>query len=192
MAAFQQQGSVTLRCYTINGDNPDSIISPSSGEICLCVNETGGTAGVWQFQGDTWVQIGGSGMLSKTITLTSDQILNSNTSPVTLIDAPGAGKQINLLSVQGFYDYGTANYSGTDNSAGLIQGDTTYLLETTIGKVLQSASSDSQFKDVLGNENGGNTGISLYNQPIQFYTQGSNPSDGDGSVTITLVYAITN
>ena len=53
-----------------------------------------------------------SGIVTADVTLTTEQILALNATPVELVAAPGALKAIDVVSIQAFLDYNSAAYAG--------------------------------------------------------------------------------
>lgn len=116
------------------------------------------------------------------VTLTSAQILSSNTTPIQLIAAPGAGKMIMVLSFAGNLTYNTATYA-TNTSGQLVQGATlvrTFSLAfTTSGQIYLAPSSPPLALS-----------STLENQSISFSTQTGDPTAGDGTIDLHLTYTV--
>ena len=158
-------------------------VTPSVGNTLVCIDTFG-----------DYVTSYGTQYLRDSIS--STRILTSHSHPDTIVVSPGAGKQIQVLSEQWKYVYGTIPYS--DAHTDLFQGDTINGLNGNagstygIGHQLENASSPISIKISPGQaytQNGQDN--SLYNAPIVFYTTDQNPSDGDGYLILTLVYIIT-
>lgn len=125
-----------------------------------------------------------------TVTISSAQILNSFTTPITLLPAPGVGYQWQVVSVQGYYNYSTAVYvSGGGAGFGLTQGDISYLIDggaSNLNGILTTSTTTGQFKLRLGAQPNGSNALSLYNQPVKFYSTTANPTVGGGSLILTI------
>ncbi len=128
-------------------------------------------------------------VLTNKITLSSAQLLNIFTSPVTIIPAPGAGKAINILSVAASLNFNSVAYTGgeilsileTDGS-----GNSWTSLTSGITTLLDEAANRYLFKNPTPNF------FSAINSPIVVTTGVGNPATGDSTVTIEIVYRITN
>lgn len=137
---------------------------------------------------------GGGVITTVTVNVTSSQILNSFTSPVTLLPAPGNGLQWNVLSYQGYYTFGSSPYTAT-GFIGLMQGDVNNIIDGYLdifNTILLNAPNSTQFKGAVGSNNYSVNSISLYNQPVQFYSDTANPTGGDGSFSITIIAVLTS
>jgi hypothetical protein len=126
-------------------------------------------------------------LLSVKVSLSSSQILNATTSPVTVIPAPGAGKVVVIIQSVYSYIFGTTPYSG--GPVGLYYGTTPN--QADYGQLFFFALSASSF-GLVGQ--GGNQSdlISQYeNQPILF--TGTGPyTGGDGTGAVTVWYVIAS
>lgn len=134
-------------------------------------------------------------IMTVTVAISSAQILNSFTSPVTLLPAPGGGFQWNVISVQGYYTYSGTPYTAV-STIGILQGDIGNLLDLAAGTftyLLTAANASSSFKDTLGNGAiASSNGSNFYNMPVQFYTQTANPQAGTGTLLLTITAIKTN
>lgn len=120
-----------------------------------------------------------------TVLLTPQQLLNSFTNPIVLIPAPPAGQQIHVVSGQIFYTFGTTAYN--TSGTGLFQGGE-YLDDGSIGSILSNFPNQG-LKLGLGYDPASGT---LYNSAVTVYSPGANPTGGDGTLSISLVYTITD
>ena len=125
-----------------------------------------------------------------TVTVTSAQMLALQGSPVTLIDAPGAGNYIQVSLVIIFLDYNTVSY--VSGGATSIRLD--YL--TDIGGSANLVDVFTQnysiiYETTVPTSNGSPTpAVSLINQSVILLNSGDNLVDGDSDVIIKLYYNI--
>lgn len=161
------------------GTDPVAVVAPgTSGQV---LTSNGDNAD------PTW-QAGGAAIA--TVSLTSAQIKNLAGSPVTIVAAPGAGRAIVPLSwVLIVTDSDYTNNSTTDFYFGSQRGDTG----------LSSASQTPG--DVFAAGTGGGaefapahlfTLATIENLPIVLATDGADLTDGAGTATAMIVYAIAD
>ena len=118
------------------------------------------------------------------VTLSSAQILNSFTTPVELIPAPGAGKVIDFKSALIVLNYGTTPYATNINSVIWIFDDTTPLINTfTIGASANTIHKRSAVDYTAALS-------SFENQAIFYQTEDGNPTAGDSTLDIYITYSI--
>jgi len=115
------------------------------------------------------------------VTVSSAQLLAINTTPITLIAAPGAGKRIVIVSFSSNYNYGTIAYA-TDTDLTFTLGSSGFA-----GSIDISASADS-FNVSTGLDFASTS--SLDNSALSITTTTSDPTAGDGDVDIHLEYRI--
>jgi hypothetical protein len=128
--------------------------------------------------------------------ISSTQILNSYTSPDTLIAAPGAGYSINVNAVRYYYAYNTAAYT-IASTADIFEGDTINPISKNLNTTLKTAASPVYGYSTIGiNPNSSpiglplNQAISFDNKPLRFYSRTSNPTGGSGYVIVYIDYTI--
>lgn len=128
-------------------------------------------------------------IFTATVSVSSAQILNSNSSPVQLIASPGAGKFISILSCDVYYDYNSVAYA-TNINTGLRYGSGTAIVASTQASAIINQTSD-RFQKWL-QENTLNVGsTSIYeNQGIFFTTFAGNPTAGNGTLKFYITYVI--
>ena len=120
------------------------------------------------------------------VTLTSAQILALNTTPITLVGAPGANKYISVDEIVGILDFGSAAYVGTNavefrytNGAGAkVTGD-------GANAWLNSASS-AAVKTVAA------AVTPVANAPVVASVPTANPTTGDGTITFDVLYRVVS
>jgi hypothetical protein len=118
------------------------------------------------------------------ITLSSSQILNSNSSPIEILDAPGANKTNIIVSIIADCSFLTTAYS-TNTNARIYQTGSS----TNIG--LQNnflGFTSDQLTVILPISSGSRTEQYVKNQKTFYQTTGGDPTAGDGSITLTIFY----
>lgn len=130
-------------------------------------------------------------MRSATVELSSTQILNSNTTPVEILPAPGPGKYLILFATFSKLHFGTAPYNLFAAPVASI-GPTINNHEITAASQSQMASAADNIEEL----NHGVIGVpagpaaDFENQAAAFYTPVLNPYGGDGTLTLTIWYEI--
>jgi hypothetical protein len=118
------------------------------------------------------------------VSLSSAQILNSFTTPVQLIAAPGAGKSIVATSYLIIYPNGTTAYA--TNTTGYIAYDTDLVSDQLFGNF--------NLAIVSGEQNAGRaadvTRATFENKAIFFKTDTGNPTAGDGTIDLYITYQV--
>lgn len=199
-----QKGAVNAITGTINLTAGTQIESNSSSLPGTCVVGqtyflTGTTAGQNWYgctATNTWtLQSGGSvdpTLIQYTsVHLTSSQIKNLTTVPITLIAAPGANKYIELVSVSVVYLYGTTTYTagattfigygnGTSVIGGLASGFATTTFTGGVSQVSFQAANQPQADSVT----------SIVNQPITTANFTTDFATGDGTAYVHLSYRV--
>ena len=115
--------------------------------------------------------------------ISSTQILNSYTSPDTIIMGAGAGTTINVISVRYKYVYSTAPYTipiicGLSQSGQLFETESTNLLALTTNANAKSAVATSQ------------STITFSNAPILYTSVSGDPTGGGGYLIVYIDYTI--
>lgn len=133
----------------------------------------------------TW-QASGSGVVqSATVTLDSADIVSLHTTPITIIPAQGSGTVIQLIAMTISMDYNSIPYA-TDVTLRLLNGVS---VANQDGSCLSSASDYYANKNLQSNYSvsGGNT---FENVAITMTTPTSNPTAGNSSLKITVLYTV--
>jgi len=143
---------------------------------------TGQTRGISAAQ----VNAGIGGAQTIKVTLTSAQLLNSFTAPITLIAAPGAGKIINIVECVFQYNYGTITYIQPNNC--FIYTNTINYAQIAFGAGFLT-SVTSKLGKVTFNSSASSSAFAA-NQSIIFGTAAANPTTGDGTLDLYLTYTI--
>jgi hypothetical protein len=121
----------------------------------------------------------------------ASEVLALNSSPKTIIAAPGVGKSISIMSVETQLAFGTAAYTTNTSlrlkcaGAGfdlIAQGD---ILLSTVSRTLRA--------DTVVSTSSGTTNTQVVdNAAIQAYVATGNPAAGDSDLFIRVWYTITN
>lgn len=128
-------------------------------------------------------------ILKKKITISSSQILNSYTTPITVIEARG-GYTINLLSVFGKYNYGTVSYDWPEAAVIVAAGPPLPLVEINSGLLNGTVSAYFNYSVNVYDQPGAqafDNGI-----PLVFKTLIANPTNGNGTLTLELTYKLVD
>ena len=181
----------------LSGVNSQLMAADTNGKVkgycspAICVPDTAGQAGkVLEYNGSavTWATASGGGpqVFQDSIFVSSEQILNSATSPVQL--EPGIpGHNYQILAIREEYTYGTTPYTeGTfmfvtqDNSTfGTLFSDIALILSTASGSVF-----------MINAYNGTSTGV-VRGDPLTLYAGGGGSlTGGDGTLKIYITYTI--
>jgi len=133
----------------------------------------------------TFKAAGGGAVQSVTVTLTSAQLKALNTTPVTIVAAPGAGKQILVFAV--FYEliFGTAAYTNID-APGLYYNN-------ALSAPIEAGATAANIFGASGNKTGRGTPGSASNTigpnaPVVFADDQA-WATGDGTGSVTAFYA---
>lgn len=121
-------------------------------------------------------------------TVTAAELLDLFTTPIELIAAPGAGKLIKILSTSALYKVGTVPYTlgaGTTAVRYGVGGSDLFgtLINTILGNVTDRLAITSSISSAANEPSRINTAITLVHG-VQ------NPTDGDGTLVLALVYEI--
>jgi hypothetical protein len=117
------------------------------------------------------------------VSLSSAQILNSNTTPIELIAAPGAGKLIKIQFITTIKNYISSTYATNVDCSIFIGGENVLGLNSfldfgsTTVKDYNVLFSSASLSDVQ-------------NSSVVFSTDTGNPTDGDGTIDLYITYQI--
>lgn len=124
--------------------------------------------------------------LSTTVTISSAEILNSNSSPKTLIAAPGAGKIIEVISANAFFDYNSTPYA-TNTNMFIGYGSAINVHSTAITLIPGTA---DNFGKVILDVGGYAISTAYDNKALIIYTDSGNPTAGDSTMKVFITYRI--
>jgi hypothetical protein len=114
------------------------------------------------------------------ITVTSAEILTSNSSPVELLPNPGAGNYYDAKYVSEF-TYNTTTYIG-----GIVS-----ITDSNLGSIYQIGDFATMTSDLISIKISTEAQLQMIpNSPIYLYTASSDPTTGDGEFLIKIWYSI--
>jgi hypothetical protein len=122
------------------------------------------------------------------LSLTSAEILTLNTTPITIVAAPGAGKYIEVISATGEYTFITAAYTA-NTVLQLINTGATNPIAINQAILTGTVNLIYQFNVAASTTQVTATQI-LTNTALQVKVQTGNPSLGSGTVKIKVLYRI--
>lgn len=125
--------------------------------------------------------------LEATLTISSASILALNSTPITIVSAPGAGKYIEVISASASMTYVSAPYA-TYTTLQLINAgaDTAQSTNTTI--LASTVTRNTRFGGATA-PTAGQTQI-ITNTALQVKVETGNPTGGDSLVTVKVYYRI--
>ena len=123
--------------------------------------------------------------VTKRVTISSAEILALNTTPKTLLAAPGAGYYNDVYSVSYSLDYGSAAYATnttietryTNGSGAKVCVDSANLLTATADKVTTVKPDDAEL-------------VNVANAAVVACVPSGNPATGDSPVYATILYRV--
>tara|TARA_R110000868_G_scaffold103241_7_gene284412 strand:+ start:1364 stop:3337 length:1974 start_codon:yes stop_codon:yes gene_type:complete len=133
---------------------------------------------------------GGGGALSKKVTISSAQLLTINSAPVLVIDAPGAGNYIDILSVAYKYNYIAPAYNMNGGVLALIT-------DGAGGRQITWPNSSllAQTNDVFQHVNtyeASNSDALITNKAVYFEAKTANPTGGNGTIELDIYYRVVS
>lgn len=121
-----------------------------------------------------------------TFHISSAQILNCFSSPVTVLSAPGANKYYQLLSTEWIYTYGGSAYVFS-NQIGLTEGTADFIFSDCF--LFMAGASSAAFYPANGFACGF-SGSFATNSAVQLAADGGNPTSGNGTLKVIISYKI--
>ena len=132
----------------------------------------------------------GGAVQSVTVSLSSAQLLALNTSPVTIVPAPGAGSYILVLVTSYELIYGSSPYSLAGDPPGLAYGGNAIYPADQGWNVSSFTGSSSSVAFVAGPGSIGFVPTSnVSNQPVKLVADIGNPTSGNSTGKVTVLYA---
>lgn len=125
---------------------------------------------------------GDAGLLEARVTLTSSQILAMNTTPVTIVAAPGAGYYNEFVSGMASVDYGSAAYVTHDDIDIAYSSAPTVKCATADGVLAATADQITSFIKIAG--------VCIANNALVLTDVNGNPATGDSPVTVVITYRV--
>lgn len=159
-----------------------AILNPTqlSAEAQAIATETTQGANTATRIGQMYQDIIDSGVYTVKVSLTSAEILQLNTTPKTLIAAPGAGKLIRPIGQVMKLNYGTTQYSG--NAMITTLGGNIAFTQTSY--LSNSDAYDMRMQGQFG------TATDLENLPLLATVTSANPTGGDSTIDLYITYAV--
>ena len=125
--------------------------------------------------------------LYTSLSLTSAQILALNTTPQTIIAAPGSGKWIEVISATTDMNFDTAAYA-TNTTLQLINDGATIAQLQDTSCLIATVDKVTKFQDVTP-ATAGQTQI-IKNTAVQLKVATGDPTAGSGTLTVHVIYRI--
>lgn len=120
------------------------------------------------------------------VTITAANFANINTSPITVISAPGADMYINIVDWVFSMNYATTQWtSGGNLEANYTSGDNIISINQAV-----SYTTSSDWFTSPSTINSGFSGTSAINQGIEITTATSDPTTGDSDIKVKIWYTI--
>ena len=178
---------------------PDATEAPPGASTtslrALAAGGGGGDATKFLNGSGTFSAPGGGGVTIQStgpIAISSAELLAAHDTPVVLVEAPGSGKGIVPLIIVISEAFNSAGY--TDSGTDIFWGTTikSTILETSNWQVSGGFSQSSDNSAVIAgitNAVDSSAAISAFeNQPLTLFSYIGDMTDGDGPVTITVLY----
>lgn len=125
---------------------------------------------------------------SVTVDLSQSDILSLNTSPVTLIPTPGVGKYISVIQTTLYYKYGGTPYVQTSNIRVRTPQGAVFLNTSTT--ILTGAGNALTIIPYSSGDGMNNQTFFFENQEVQIKAEIANPSGGNGTMRVRVLYTI--
>jgi hypothetical protein len=142
---------------------------------CLGISDQGDSSKFLNQQGE-WITINTDELLRVKVTVTSEEILNSFTTPVELIPAPPAGFYIDPISVIYKINFNTEEYDD-NGSIGFLNDKQIFIINLK-----------SRFSAVYKSRQ--NLGNSIIDGALIFTVATGNPTAGDSDLIIFITYQL--
>lgn len=126
-------------------------------------------------------------IINAVVNVSSTQMLNSFTTPITIISAPGAGRIINVLSVSGSLTFGTVAYA-TNISAFFRYNGLSSPINSASWNIAQTSNKFVRF--AIGSNGTGEDPSLIDNKSVTLSTQTGNPTAGDSTFKVYVTYQI--
>lgn len=123
------------------------------------------------------------------VIISSAQVLDINSTPVTIIATPGTGKFIEVISIYGYLDYNTTTYA-TNFQLEFRYNNVSASITNTAWNIAQTE--DKIFRFEISGTPTGEAISSIINQPITLSESSGNPTTGDGTLKVYITYRIVD
>lgn len=134
-------------------------------------------------------------VFNRKTSLSSNDILNLNTTPITVVHSPGVGKYIDPLNIIGFYTFGTSAYVPSSGTQLVFTYGNTRLVyanfySLSTGTTFLSGTQSRSLRATGPNQNAGLDSFGS-NLPLTVSYDGTgNLTAGDGTLIIYVKYRI--
>jgi hypothetical protein len=132
----------------------------------------------------------GGGTLSKKVIISSAQLLTLHSSPVLVIDSPGAGNYIDIISVAYKYNYIAPAYNMNGGVLALVTNGLGGRQITWPNSTVLAQANDV-FQHVNAYESSNNNALDV-NQPVYFEAKTADPTGGNGTIELDIYYRIVS
>jgi hypothetical protein len=161
------------------------------------VQDASGNGSMFLAGDGTFKAPGGGLVQSVKMTITSAQILALNSSPITVIAAPGANKFIYVFGAVYRTHFVTTRYTISDATIGLyyppastgdvadgaVNGVSNALANTVVDSIVFTTNGSVPF--------GGGDGVSaLVNNSVVLSSESADPTGGDGTMSLNVLYCV--
>jgi hypothetical protein len=147
---------------------------------CLGISDQGDSSKFLNQQGD-WVTINTDGLLRVKVTVTSEEILTGNSTPVVTIPTPPTGFYIDPISVMWYLDYQTTPYDTNTKWSLFFVGQN---ILTNNGVRDLSNNSFRRYKEQISQP------FQLTPTALTFKVETGNPTAGDSDLIIFITYQL--
>lgn len=161
------KGSDMQRHYWLVNNTP---------KLAFCINK--GTA--------NWILMDGEEIKTKTVSVTSAQILNSFTTPVVMLPACPVGYMYNIVKVSARYIPVSIAYT-TNLQMRIIMGTSVFVNFATL--LIDSTDPAWDFPNIAALSIAG-AGVTYESIPVRLTTATGNPAAGNGTLKVILTYNI--
>lgn len=174
--------------------NVNNNVTPSSGTELLTITKSGAST----FTGDVitpGLELNSSSNIIMAVkrTITNSEIKALNTTPITLVSAPAAGKAISVISTTVRFNYGGSNVFVSGGNLTIAATNASGQVQGSINPAIYTGSVDKVYAVAPGNAVGSATINTLEAQPIVLTTATSNPTGNaanDNTMDVSVLYQI--
>jgi hypothetical protein len=172
-------------CYRISDDE----ITIETREVSFGINSIDNFLNATSFEIRVYDTSPTPEIKDTTVNLSSAQILNIFSSPVTVIPSPGVGKTIELVQATGKLMFNTTAYIA--NSTLLLKTATATAAQTAFTGILNAGANAKANNTLVNPDLSIDTQI-IANQPLIATTQTTNPINGNSTVELHIYYRIVD
>jgi len=126
-------------------------------------------------------------VLTTKVTLSSAEILALNSTPKTLIAAPGSGKLIRVLSIVEKLNYGSATYATNILQQFRYTGTTTVIANNSLLGSTENTIAEQLASTAVTYSTATSDPV---NKAVELTVQTGNPTTGDGTLDVYVTYTV--